>query len=382
MTKKILYISGTRADYGLMRSVLRAIDKAPDFDLEVVATGMHLMEEFGNTVSEITNDGFKVHRIPVVYEEDTRESMAIFIGKFIVALTEAMRNIRPDLILLLGDRGEMLAGAIAGSSTGIPVAHIHGGELTSTVDEPVRHAITKLAHIHLPATEKSAQRIIRMGEDPSSVHVVGAPGLEAIVTGEFTLGDVLQKKYALDPSVPLVLVIQHPVSAEIRHSASQIKTTLDVIAEFDCNVMIGYPNADAGGRKMISVINDYCRLLPRFQAHKNLPHADYLGLMRIASVLVGNSSSGIIEAPSFHLPVVNIGTRQQGRERAASTIDTGYDRAEIKSAIEKALHDRRFLSRAKGCKNPYEKGAASQNILQVLRQLDHSSVRTQKHNYY
>jgi UDP-hydrolysing UDP-N-acetyl-D-glucosamine 2-epimerase len=211
--------------------------------------------------------------------------------------------------------------------------------------------------------------------------VVGAPGLEAILSGEFTPRETLLKKYHLDSSLPLLLVIQHPVSNVISESAIQIKTTLDVIAELDCQVLIVYPNADAGGRQMIPVINEYCRF-PRFQAHKNLPHADYLGLMRIASVLVGNSSSGIVEAPSFHLPVVNLGSRQQGRERAGNVLDMGYDRTEIKSAIEKALHDRRYLSRVRGCKNPYDHGAASQNILRVFRQLDLSAVKTQKHNFY
>ena len=246
MTKNIVYISGTRADYGLMRSVLRALDQSPDFDLEVVATGMHLMPEFGNSVSEILADGFRHHKIPVIFENDTRESMSLFIGKFVTSLTEKIMKIQPDLILLLGDRGEMLAGAIVGTYLGIPIAHIHGGEITSTVDEPTRHAITKLAHIHLPATEKSAQRIIRMGEDPATVHVVGAPGLEAILKGEFTPIETLLKKYHLDSSIPFLLVIQHPVSDEIRKSAIQMKTTLDVISGYACQTLIIYPNADAG----------------------------------------------------------------------------------------------------------------------------------------
>jgi UDP-hydrolysing UDP-N-acetyl-D-glucosamine 2-epimerase len=381
MTKNIVYISGTRADYGLMRSVLRALDQSPDFDLEVVATGMHLMPEFGNSVSEILADGFRHHKIPVIFENDTRESMSLFIGKFVTSLTEKIMKIQPDLILLLGDRGEMLAGAIVGTYLGIPIAHIHGGEITSTVDEPTRHAITKLAHIHLPATEKSAQRIIRMEEDPATVHVVGAPGLEAILKGEFTPIETLLKKYHLDSSIPFLLVIQHPVSDEIRKSAIQMKTTLDVISGYACQTLIIYPNADAGGRQMIPVINKYCKS-PNFQAHKNLPHADYLGLMRITSVLVGNSSSGIVEAPSFHVPVVNIGSRQQGRERAVNVLNAGYDRTEITNAINKALHDRRFLSRVRRCENPYNHGSASENILQIFRQIDLSAIRTQKHNFY
>ncbi|MDP2813944.1 MAG: UDP-N-acetylglucosamine 2-epimerase [Erysipelotrichaceae bacterium] len=382
MTKKILYISGTRADYGLMRSVLSRIHEAPDLELEIIATGMHLMPDFGNSVDEIVADGFTLHRIPVLHEEDTRESMATFIGNLIVALTKKVQKIRPDLILLLGDRGEMLAGAIVGTYAGIPVAHLHGGEVTSTVDEPVRHAITKLAHLHLPATRKSARRIIRMGEDPSWVHVVGAPGLEPILSGTFTPREELVRKYRITPDKPLVLVVQHPVSAEVANAAGQMRATLEAVSDLPVQVLVVYPNADAGGRKMIVVIEEFSRKQGLVQAYKNLPHDDYLGLLKIASVLVGNSSSGVIEAPSFHLPVVNIGTRQEGRERAGNVINTGYTRHEIAASIEKALSDTDFLDKVRRCKNPYGKGDSSKRIVEVLRQVDFTKTSIQKKNFY
>ncbi|MDP3396805.1 MAG: UDP-N-acetylglucosamine 2-epimerase [Methanoregula sp.] len=382
MTKKILYISGTRADYGLMRSVLSRIHEAPDLELEIIATGMHLMPDFGNSVDEIVADGFTLHRIPVLHEEDTRESMATFIGNLIVALTKKVQKIRPDLILLLGDRGEMLAGAIVGTYAGIPVAHLHGGEVTSTVDEPVRHAITKLAHLHLPATRKSARRIIRMGEDPSWVHVVGAPGLEPILSGTFTPMEELVRKYRITPDKPLVLVVQHPVSAEVANAAGQMLATLEAVSDLPVQVLVVYPNADAGGRKMIVVIEEFSWKQGSVQAHKNLPHDDYLGLLKIASVLIGNSSSGIIEAPSFHLPVVNIGTRQEGRERSGNVINTGYTRHEIAASIEKALSDTDFLDKVRRCKNPYGKGDSSKRIVEVLRQVDFTKTCIQKKNFY
>jgi len=171
--RKILYISGTRADYGLMRSVLKAIDKHPELELEIAAIGMHMMEEFGMTINEIKKDGFRIHEIDATYEKDSKKSMANFIGKTIQLLTDRVEEIDPDIILLLGDRGEMLAGAIVGAYLTIPVAHLHGGDITSTVDELARHAITKLAHIHFPATQESAKRIKKMGEDPLSIFVVG-----------------------------------------------------------------------------------------------------------------------------------------------------------------------------------------------------------------
>jgi UDP-hydrolysing UDP-N-acetyl-D-glucosamine 2-epimerase len=381
MTKKILYISGTRADYGLMRSALEAIDQSTGLDLEIVATGMHLMPEFGNTVKEIQADGFKLHKIPVVYEEDTRAAMSVFIGKFITLLTKKVAEIKPDLILLLGDRGEVLAGAIVGNYLGIPVVHVHGGEITSTVDEPVRHAITKLAHIHLTATKKSARRIIRMGEDPACVYAVGAPGLDSILKGRYTSHEILYKKYHLVPSEPILLVVQHPVSDEIPDSARNIKTTLDAVTELGYQTIVVYPNADTGGRMMIPVIEEYCRL-PFFQAYKNIPHDDYLGLLSIASVLIGNSSSGIIEAPSFHLPVINIGTRQQGRERAVNIIDTRYNKYEIRDSIIEALQDKPFLNRVRRCNNPYGQGNSSEKIVTVLSNLKLNKIKIQKKNFY
>ena len=193
--RKILYITGTRADYGLMRSVLREIESHPRLELEIAATGMHLMEEFGRTIEEVKKDGFKIHEIDATYEKDDKESMLNFIGKFIQLLAKKIEEINPDIILLLGDRGEMLAGAIVGAYLTIPTAHLHGGEVTSTVDELARHAITKLAHIHLPPTEKSAERIIKMGEDPLNVFVVGPPGIDSILNENLIEPTELSKKY-------------------------------------------------------------------------------------------------------------------------------------------------------------------------------------------
>jgi len=379
---KILYISGTRADYGLMRMVLARINETPGMKLEVIATGMHLMPEFGNSVNEIIADGFTIHRLPVVHGEDTRESMAEFVGSLVVSLTKKVQEIRPDLILLLGDRGEMLAGAIVGTYAGIPVAHIHGGEVTSTVDEPVRHAITKLAHLHLPATKKSARRIIRMGEDPGRVHVVGAPGLEPILSGTFTPEEKLVKRYRINPAQPLLLVVQHPVSAEVADAAEQMRSTLRAVAGSGCLAIVVYPNADAGGRKMITIIEEFSRMSPQIQAYRNLPHDDYLGLLKIASVLIGNSSSGIIEAPTFHLPVINIGTRQDGRERAGNVIECNYTEREITAAIRMALSDKDFLAKVRRCRNPYGRGDSSKKIVELLRHMDFAEMGSQKKNFY
>lgn len=365
MTRKILYITGTRADYGLMRSVLRRIHEHPDLSLDIVVTGMHLMDEFGHTVDEIQKDGFPYDIVEVIFSDDTKAAMATFIGKLIEKITSYVCALKPDIILVLGDRGEMLAGAIVGSYLSIPVAHIHGGEVTSTVDDITRHAITKLSHIHFPATLKSAERIIMMGEDPLSIYVVGAPGLEQILDGTITDRETLLKKYDLNPEEPIILVIQHPVTMEYVDAADQMYLTLEAVKVFSYQTVVIYPNADAGGINMIRAIRDFGNSF-YIRTFASLPHSDYLGLMNVASVLVGNSSSGIIEAPSFYLPVVNIGTRQKGRERGKNVIDVPYDKEAIIQAIKKSLFDDVYRKTIQNGVNPYGDGTAGKKIADLL----------------
>lgn len=369
MTRKILYITGTRADYGLMRSVLRRIHEHPDLSLDIVVTGMHLMDEFGHTIDEIQSDGYSFHTGDVRYEDDTQAAMAIFIGRFIEKLTPVISEIKPDIILLLGDRGEMLAGAIVGAYLSIPVAHIHGGEITSTVDDATRHAITKLASIHFPATEESKNRIINMGEEPSRVFLVGAPGLDQILEEKLLSKTELAEKYHLDFSKPIVMIIQHPVTEEIHDAGAQIRETMEAIVSLEYQTILIYPNADAGGRAMIAVIQDYLEY-PFIQTFQSIPHRDYLSLLNVVDVLVGNSSSALIEAPSFELPAINIGTRQKGREKGSNVIDSAYARVEIRRAIEKALTNSAFREQVRDCLNPYGEGKSSERITYILSTID------------
>jgi GDP/UDP-N,N'-diacetylbacillosamine 2-epimerase (hydrolysing) len=381
MRRKILYISGSRADYGLMRSVLFRINSNPGMELHIGATGMHLLPDFGNTIDEICRDGFTCHRIDAVQERDTDESMALFIGCFIQRCVPLVMEIKPDLILLLGDRGEMLGGAIVGVYLGIPVVHIHGGENTRTVDDIARHAITKLSHIHLAATEESARRIVQMGENPETVHVVGAPGLEQINEIELLSAGEISQRYHLDLSRPVILVLQHPVTLEGEDSAYQMRQTLEAIRELGEQSLIIYPNADAGGRAMIEEIRRY-EHHEGIQIFPTLEHRDFLSLLRVSSVLVGNSSSGIIEAPSFGLPVVNIGTRQDGRSRGENVIQSGYAKEQIRSAIEYALHDTAFRERTKKAKNPYGDGNSSHLIVDILERTPITQDLVQKRLAY
>ena len=363
MKRKILYVTGTRADYGLMHDTLELLNEDESIQLDVAVTGMHLMDEFGYSLDEIEKDNFNLHVINQTFLKDDKQSMSVFIGNLIVDLTRLMSEINPDVVLLLGDRGEMLAGAIAASYLQIPVAHVHGGDISSTVDDSARHAITKLANIHFPATKQSALRIKQMGENPENIFVVGAPGLDSIIKSKDNIDEEsLKQKYNIEKD--FVLVLQHPVSLEVDDSAFQISQTLDAVTSTYYQVILVYPNADAGGRAMIEKINEY-----DVDAYKNISHDDFIALLGLASILIGNSSSGIIESSSFKLPVINIGTRQQGREKASNVIDVGYSSKEILNAIEYIDSDE-YQSRLNECINPYGDGKAYERICNILKNIE------------
>lgn len=381
MTRKILYISGTRADYGLMRSVLFAIHDHPGLSLEIGVTGMHLLPEFGSTINEIREDGFSCHIIDATSTGDSREAMALFVGDCLQGCGKLFRETRPDIILILGDRGEMLSAAIAGAYIGIPVVHVHGGDRTSTVDDIARHAITKLSHVHCPATQDSADRIIKMGEDPRQVHVVGSPGLEQIRKAHSAGRDELASKYSISWSRRLILVVFHPESFSGGDPSVLMGQVLDAVLSFHEQVIVIYPNTDAGGRVMIDMIRKH-EGIPDFHAYPSIPHRDFLGLLNHASVIVGNSSSGIIEAPSFGTPAVNIGDRQQGRTRGKNVIDTGYTSDEIRTAIDTALHDHDFRESVKAAGNPYGDGTTSGKITRILADLEITPNLLQKRMMY
>ena len=379
--RKIAAVTGTRAEYGLSKSIFTAIQKHPNLELELIVTGMHLSKEFGYTFKEIKQDRFKTAILNTLYSEDTGAAMTRTIGRCVLQLADTLENMKPDILLVLTDLGHTLAGAIAGAYMNIPVAHVHGGDVSGTVDEPVRHAITKLSHIHFPATKKSAERIIKMGEEKWRVHVVGAPGLDTILNEKLIVREEIAKKYNLDLAKPVVLMVQHPVTTECDESAEQIRETLNAIVELKHQTVLIYPNADAGGRRMIKVIKKYEKY-PFIKAFKSLPRKDYLSLMKVASVMVGNSSSGIVEAPSFHLPVINIGSRQEGRERAGNVIDVGYSKNGIINAIQKALYDKKFKAKVKKCKSPYGDGKASQRIVKILNEIKINKKLLQKRMTY
>ncbi|QLH81209.1 UDP-N-acetylglucosamine 2-epimerase [Halosimplex pelagicum] len=373
MTTNIAVVTGTRAEP--LRSTMRAIEATDGLSLSIVATGMHLSPQHGMTVEELREQGFTVDReIHMLLEGDSSKAMAKSLGIGISSLAEAFESLDTDLTVVIGDRDEGLAGALASAHMNIPVAHIHGGDVMSgsIIDDSIRHAITKFAHVHFPAIEQYADNIEKLGEEPWRITVVGSPGLDAILAGEYTPYEDILEKYDLDPSEPLALVVQHPLTTEPENAPSQMETTLSALEDFNGNIVVIYSNADSGGKRMIEVIDVWKEFRTddsTVKIFKSLPREEYLGVMQGANVMIGNSSSGVVEAPSFDLPVVDIGPRQVGRVRADNTISVGYDVEEIKGAIDTCLYDDDFRERVKDCSNPYYRGGAGEQITERLASL-------------
>ncbi len=347
--RKIAVLTGTRADYGLLKPIMKKIKDTEDLELQLIVTGMHLQEKFGYTINEIIQDGFNV---TAKVEQ-------------ISGIKIALEKIKPDFLIVLGDRYEMLVATIAAAYMNIPIAHIHGGDISGHIDEPARHAITKFTHLHFPATEQSAKRILRMGEEPWRINIVGAPCMDTILNEKLLTKQELENEFEIDLSQPLILMAQHSVSSEGEKAGSHIKATMNALNELKHQTIFIYPNNDAGIRKRFGPIDKFSRL-DFVKAYQSLPHKIYLSLMKYATVLVGNSSSGIIESPAFKLPVVNIGTRQAGRQRANNVIDVNYNKDDIIAAIKKAISPE-FKEQIKDCKSPYGDGHTAEKIVEVLK---------------
>lgn len=381
--RKITVLTGTRAEYGLLKSSMTAIQAHEDLKLSVVATGMHLSPKHGMTVNEIRDDGFTVDKeVQMQINGDTGVAMAKSLGIGTMGLADAFDSLSPDIVLLLGDRDEALAGTLAAAHMNIPVAHIHGGDAMhgAVIDDSIRHAITKFAHLHFPASEQSAKRIRKLGEEEWRITVSGAPGLDDVIAGEYVDSEIVRSKYNIEPDKPLLLLVQHPVTTQPERAGEQMAITLDAVENFDAQIIIIYPNSDAGGDRMIDEIESR-GFSNDVQTFQSLPRKDYLGLMAVANGMVGNSSSGIIEAPSFDLPVVDIGPRQEGRERAENTVTVAHDETEIRKIIRDCLNGV-FQEQAAASLNPYDYGGAGERIAQRLADVALSEDLLQKRLTY
>jgi UDP-hydrolysing UDP-N-acetyl-D-glucosamine 2-epimerase len=378
--RRIAVFTGNRAEYGLLYPLIRILNERDDIDFHLLVSGAHLDRNFGGTLSEIEKDGFKISsEIAINLSEDSLTATARAIGGGILSMVDALSKIRPDILVVYADRFEGFAAVIAGSQMGIPVAHIEGGDVTEggALDDSVRHAMTKLSHLHFTTNIGATNRILAMGEEPWRVHTVGFVDLDLIELGRLTKPAELAARYGIDLARPIAVFTQHSVALEVDQAAAQVKPSLaamEQLAAKGVQVIVTYPNNDAGGRAIIAEIEAWKArgLSPNIQVHSSLGQPNYHGFLALGHdpqyriVCVGNSSSGIKETPAFGCPAVNIGSRQDGRLRAENAIDTPYETEAIYRAIDRCLLDDKFRELARTVKNPYGSGNVGQKILDVL----------------
>jgi len=361
-------VTVARSDYGIYLPILRRIQADPELRLKLFVSGMHLSPEFGLTVKMIEADGFEIaERVEMLLSSDTPEGIAKSMGLGIMGFSQAFAHQCPDMLTVLGDRFEMYAAALAALPFKIPVAHIHGGEVTQgAIDDALRHSMTKLSHLHFVSTPEYARRVAQLGEEPWRITVSGAPGLDNLHVIRLLSGEELEDRFGLRLQPPPLLVTFHPVTLEYEHTIWQMGELLAALADSEMPVVFTMPNADTGGRVIQQMIKEYVQTQPSAYAVDNLGTQGYFSLMTLAVAMVGNSSSGIIEAPSFGLPVINIGTRQSGRVKAANVIDVGYERTDILEGIHQAVQ-LKFRERLRQMANPYGCGQASTKIVERLK---------------
>ena len=377
--RTIAVFTGNRAEYGLQYPILRAIDRHQALDYRLLVSGAHLDANFGRTLDEIRADGFRIDaEVKIDMDAESLFGTVQAIGSGVLAIGRVLAELKPDVMVVYADRFEGLAAVVASSQMNVPTAHVEGGDLTEggALDDSVRHAMTKLSHLHFTTNQQATHRILAMGEEPWRVHTVGFPAIDLIAEGRYAGRDEVAGRLKLDLSRPIVLFTQHSVTTEFDHAAAQIEPSLDAIAalaEDDVQVILTYPNNDAGGRAIVERLESFAApSRPNIQLHRSLGRFLYHGVLALAKnpsvrlVCAGNSSSGIKETPVFGCPTVNIGSRQEGRLRGSNVVDVGYRAAEIAAAIRRGLFDDPFRAACRETDNPYYLGDAGPKIADVL----------------
>lgn len=380
MTKRTVAIfTGNRAEYGLQYPILRAVDRHPDLEYRLIVSGAHLDSNFGRTLEEIRSDGFRIDdEVKIEMDAGSLFATAQAIGSGVLAISQALARLKPDLMVVYADRFEGLAAVIASTQMNVPTAHVEGGDLTEggALDDSVRHAMTKLSHLHFTTNQQASNRILAMGEEPWRVHTVGFPAIDLISEGRFAQPDEVAGRLGLDLSRPVVLFTQHSVTTEFDQAAAQVMPSLQAIEQLAAEgvqVVLTYPNNDAGGRQIIEHLDAFAaRKVPGTQVHRSLGRHLYHGVLALAKdpslrvACAGNSSSGLKETPAFGCPTVNIGSRQDGRLRGQNVLDAGYDAESVAGAVRRCLHDEAFRSLCRTADNPYWLGDAGPKIAEVL----------------
>lgn len=366
--KKICVVTGTRAEYGLLRWVMEGIRQSPVLDLQLIATGMHLSPEFGLTVNAIEDDGFHVDRkVEMLLSSDTAVGVTKSMGLGMIGFADALAELKPDLMVVLGDRYELLSAAASAMVARIPIAHLHGGETTQgAFDEAIRHSITKMSHLHFVAAEEYRRRVIQLGEEPERVYNVGGLGIDNILRLKLLTREELEEALDFKLAPRNLLITFHPVTLEHGTSARQMDELLAALSELeDAGLIFTMPNADTEGRVLFEKIEAFCAQHPHARAYTSLGQLRYLSCLQHVDGVVGNSSSGLLEVPSFKKGTINIGDRQKGRLRALSVIDCDPKRDAIKAALEK-MFSSEYRAHLPMVENPYGNGDASDTIIKTI----------------
>jgi len=370
MKKIISILTATRAEYGLLKPIIAKLNTVDEFDVRIVATGAHLSPEFGLTYQEIEKDGFLIdEKIEILLSSDTPSSISKSMGLAMISFADYFEKLKPDLLVVLGDRYETLAVVTTAMNQRIPVAHLYGGETTEgAIDESIRHAITKMSYLHFTSTDEYRKRVIQLGEDPDRVFNVGAIGIENILNEKLLSKKELENELNISLSKPYAVVTYHPVTLENNSSEKQIESLLEVCKEYkDLEFIFTKANADAEGRIINQYVDRYARENENIFAFTSLGMRNYLSALKYCKVVIGNSSSGIVEAPSFGIPTVNIGDRQKGRIQASSVINCEPNKESIRKALDLALSNE-FIEKAKKTVNPYGDGDTSSKVVEVIKE--------------
>lgn len=388
--RKIAIFTGNRAEYGLQYPILQAVSRDPRLEYHLIVSGAHLKDDFGRTKQEIQKDGFRIHaEVKIDFPEDSLVATARSIGSCVVNLSNVLLDLKPDIMVVYADRFEGFGALITSTQMGIPTAHIEGGDYTEggALDDSVRHAMTKLAHLHFTTNEQAAERVRKLGEEPWRVHNVGFPALDLVAAGHYAKPEEVYSRFALDSARPILIFTQHSVATESDQAADQLHPSLEALIECAqasrCQILVTYPNDDAGGRRIIEKLKALeARRIPSIQVHRNLGRYFYHGVLNVAAACLGNSSSGIKETPAFHCPCIDIGPRQRGRLCADNVIHVGYNKDEIVQAVRRCLDNAEFKKQVKNCVNPYGGGTAGAQIAEILATIEITPALIQKRMTY
>ncbi len=364
--RRVMVLTGKRGGYGALKTLLRSLEDDDEIELQLVVTDQHLSAGFGNTIREVRSEFNVAAEVPMNQSHDSPLARGRALAACLDGMVRVMTRLRPDICVLYGDRGEVLATAVAATTIGIPIAHIQGGDISGSVDEQFRHAISKLSHLHFPSMPSSAMRLLKLGEESWRINAVGDSHLDLIVAGEYKSAAETAEILKLRLDAPIVTVLQHSETTAPESSYSQMVETLAAVTEIGAQTVVVHPCSDVGYQGILDAIAEYSEC-ENVQVHANLEAPVFWGLLAISSVLVGNSSSGIIESPSFNLPAINVGRRQAGRHQSTNVLNVGHARCEIANALKIALQDETFRKRVSTCEQPYGDGNAGKRMAEYIK---------------